>query len=146
VAEYLNSGLIVRCRISPMGKSLLTTYYWSGKALNLRPRLCSLLRPLTRLSTRTSSSRSYSEYQKSERVVATVTSDLAKEMTPHTTILSIITKLPCLLALVGLVRIGKAPHERDRSGEARYPFIESDPTMAPVMTIETSTAGIAKGC
>jgi hypothetical protein len=35
VAEYLNGGLIVHCKASPMGKSLLATYYRSGKALNL---------------------------------------------------------------------------------------------------------------
>ena len=46
-----------------------------------------------------------------------------------------------------LVRIREAPDERNsRSGETQHPFTGSDPTMALMIAIETSTTGVAKGC
>jgi hypothetical protein len=81
-------------------------------------------------------------------VVATVTSDLAHpgegdDAAPHPIEHHKTPTFPCISRL-GSYR--EAPHERNyRPGETQHPFVESDPTMAPVMAIETPTARIAQG-
>ena len=57
------------------------------------------------------------------------------------------TRLYSQSSLVDLVRIATLPYERNsKSSETQHPFIESDPTMALMIAIETPTTGVAKGC